>query len=188
MNAKLFVVAVAVVLLVSCVSVPDKIDESFDLFGREHLYEKNIWSFSGRMSVAGENDAFTADIDWKHQFKEEVIKLSGAFGLGRTRLFLTKNSVEIYLDGKQVRHVGNVDDILSAELGIAVPVSALKYWVLGITDPGADYKEVARGFVQHGWKVTYLQMRANGNYELPRKIRVEQGRVKLKLIIGRWKI
>ena len=188
MNVKLFVVVVVAMLLASCASVPDKIDDSFDLFGRGHLYKKKAWSFSGRMSVTGENDVVTANIDWKHQFKKEVINLSGSFGLGRTRLILTENSVEIYLDGNRVRHVGNVDDILSAELGIAVPVSALKYWVLGITDPGTDYEEVVRGFVQHGWRVSYLQMQANGDYELPRKISVEQGRTKLKLIIDNWKI
>jgi outer membrane lipoprotein LolB len=188
MNVKLFVVAVATMLLASCVSVPDKIDDSFDLFGRGHLYKKKVWSFSGRMSVTGENDAVTANIDWKHQFKEETIKLSGSFGLGQARLILTENSVEIYLDGKRVRHVGNVGSILSAELGIAVPVSALKYWALGITDPGADYEVGVRGFVQHGWRVSYLQMQANGDYELPRKISVEQGRTKLKLIIDNWKI
>ena len=188
MDVKLFAVAAVAILLTSCASVPDKIDDSFDLFGREHLYEKKAWSFSGRMSITGENNTVTANIDWKHRLKEETINLSGSFGLGRTRLILTENSVEINLNGKRVRHVGNADEILSTELGIAVPVSALKYWVLGITDPSADYEEVARGFVQHGWRVTYLQMLTNGDYELPRKIRVEQGRAKLKLIVSSWKI
>jgi len=174
------------VLLSSCASTPDKIDGSFDLLSRDYLYEKKTWFFSGRMSVADEKNAVSASIEWDHLNSEDNIYMSGPFGQGRTKVVLTEDTVKIDLAGKQASYVGNVDDIVAAELGISIPISALKYWVLGVTEPKSEYKKLRNGFVQHGWNVIYLQMQAEG--ELPRKMRVEQGNAKLKLIFNHWGI
>ncbi len=188
MICRYIIVMMALFLLVSCANMPDKKEGSFNLSARKHLYEKEVWFFSGRMSLTDKNHSISANVEWEHEPKEDVINLSGSFGLGRVRVVLAGRSVEINMDGRQEKYIGNVDDILSSELGIVVPVSALKYWVLGVADPNAVYKDEGRGFVQHGWRVSYLQMQANGDYELPRKIKAEQGGAKLKLIVSHWDI
>ncbi len=158
----------------------------FDLLGRQALYKKETWSFSGRMSVIDKNHAFSAHVEWEHQSQKEKIKLSGPFGLGRTDIILGKQGVVFSSAGKPVRYVGDVDDIVSKELGVRVPISALKYWVLGVTDPETGYTEKHDGFVQHGWRITYLQMVGKGFYQLPQKIVIKQGEAKLKLIVNHW--
>lgn len=175
-------------LLASCASIPDKKDDIVDLSGREYLQEMKNWSLSGRVSVIDKKNATSAMLQWQHQDKKDSIKLSGLFGLGRTEIILAENSVQIKSAGELVKYFGNIDDVVSSELGIAIPVSALKYWVLGVPDPMASYKKMSGGFMQRDWRVRYLQMQKNGGYSMPRKIRVEQGESKLKLIINQWNI
>lgn len=183
---KFFVVIVIAAVLSSCSSIPEKLDSTFNLGLREHLYKEDAWLFSGRLSVVDEKLAVSASIEWKHRNKKEEIEFSGPFNLGRTRVVLTETGVKIDSGGKQVEYVGSVDDVVSTELGIVVPVSALKYWVLGVTDPESEYTRVTGGFVQHGWRIRYLKMQNNGAYDLPKKIRIESGESRLKLIIDHW--
>lgn len=188
MHVRFFVVMATTILLASCASIPDKIERPFNLLERQSLYEEKAWFFSGRMSVIDENHAVSANIEWQHQHQQEKIKLSGPFGLGRTGVVWTESGVEIDIAGEQKKYVGDVDEIVSSELGITVPVSALKFWVLGVTDPDVNFIEKEDGFIQHGWRVTYLQMQLSDRYELPRKITVKKGKAKLKLIVNYWKM
>ena len=188
MIIKLVCVLMAVFLLSSCASLPDKVEKPFDLQGRGLLYEQADWSFAGRMSVTDEVNAVSASIEWSHQNKQDNIRLSGPFGQGRTRIVLTEAAVEVEQAGESIRYLGDVDEIVSNQVGVELPASSLKYWVLGLTEPGIDYVEFELGFMQRGWKVTYLEMQFNGYFELPRKIKVERGKARLKLIINQWNI
>jgi len=176
------------VLLASCASIPDKVDEVYELDGRHYLQEIEYWGLSGRVSVIDKKEAASATLQWRHENKRDSIKLSGLFGLGRTEISLAEKSVEIKSAGKLKKYLGNVDDVVALELGISIPVSALKYWVLGVPDPKERYKEMAGGFVQRDWRVRYLQMQNKKGYLMPRKMRVELGEAKLKIIINQWDI
>jgi len=175
-------------LLASCASVPGKVDEVFKMDGRVYLQAVRYWGLSGRVSVINKRNAASATLQWQHRDKKDHIKLSGLFGLGRTEINLAENLVEIKSAGKQNAYSGNVDDVVASELGIAIPISSLKYWVLGVPDPMMTYQKIAEGFVQQDWRVSYLQMQNDEGYTMPRKIRVEQGEARLKLIINQWDI
>lgn len=186
MRVRLFSIVVLVLQLASCASVPDKMSSGFEMNGRDDLYEKTGWSFLGRIAITDQNNALSANISWAHFYNRDEIELAGMFGMGRTKINLSRGRVEIDSAGEPDVQFGNVDDIVSSRLGVKVPVSSLKYWVLGLVDPDADYMPQDSGFDQHGWKVRYLQMQLNGKENLPRKIRLEQGAAKLKLIVNQW--
>ena len=79
-----------------------------------------------------------------------------------------------------------VEEFIQKQLGVFVPVRALRFWVLGLINPASPYSEKGDGFRQSNWDVHYLQMQNVGTEWLPRKIGVEQGESKLKLIIDQW--
>ena len=172
--------------LVSCADVPVKSTTPFQLSGRDHLYSKASWSFTGRMSITDENDSFSASIAWKHQDQQDELELAGLFGQGRTLVELTDDGVVIDNGDERIQYSGNVDELVSRQVGVDIPVSALKYWVLGLVEPEVEYGVLEKGFVQSGWNVSYQQMQVVGQNVMPRKIRVEQEDVKLKLIINHW--
>jgi outer membrane lipoprotein LolB len=67
-----------------------------------------------------------------------------------------------------------------------VPVTSLRYWVLGLPEPDLGFEETDKGFRQSGWTIAFQAMQRVGQLLLPRKMSVANDRVKLKLIINQW--
>ena len=181
-------VLILIALLVSCADVPVKSTSPFQLSERDYLYDTASWSFAGRMAVSDENDSFSASISWNHQNCQDKLELAGLFGQGRTLIELTDDGVVIDYGDERLQYFGNADELVSKQVGVDIPVTSLKYWVLGLVQPDVEYGMLENGFVQSGWNVRYLQMQVIGQNDMPRKIRVEQGDVKLKLIINQWNL
>lgn len=188
MTIRVGFVVLMLALLVSCADLPKKQEKIFDLNNQSELYGKEVWSFEGRLAVVAEKDSFSATIKWLHAKDEDTIELSGPFGQGRT--IIRFNAYQVYLDdGGEVRqYYGDVDKLVSEQLGVKVPVSALKFWLLGLVKPGDDYVERDKGFIQLEWLIHYPQMQQVGLLDMPRKIRVTKQKTKLKLIIDQWSI
>lgn len=178
-------------LLVSCANIAVKPESPFQLQGRDYLYDKKQWFFSGRLAVSNEQESLSLSINWSHLNTEDKIELSGPFGQGRTLVRINENTVDIDYGDKQIQLIGNVDDLVSKNSGVQVPVSALKYWVLGLIKPGASFVVDEKGFFQLGWHVQYIQMQWIGNDKLPKKIKIERsgaGSEQLKLIVDGWEL
>lgn len=176
-------------VLVSCARTPVKPMPSFRLQSREYLYEKKTWSFSGRIALTNEKESLSLSINWKHRNKQDSIELSGPFGQGRTILKLSEEELIIDDGEKPLKFVGNVDEQIARYVGLNIPISALKYWVLGLVKQGTPFVNEKEGFSQFEWRIKYQQMQFFGGDELPKKIKVErikQGNEKLKLIIDHW--
>jgi outer membrane lipoprotein LolB len=178
-------------LLVSCADVAVKQTPHFQLLDRDYLYDKNKWSFSGRLAVSNEQESLSLSISWDHLNTEDKIEFSGPFGQGRTLVKIDDNTVDIDYGGKQIHLIGNVDDLVSKNTGVQVPVSALKYWVLGLMKPDTGFVVDEQGFFQLGWHVQYMQMQWVGNDKLPKKMKIERSGVggeRLKLIVDSWEL
>ncbi|KAF3980901.1 MAG: outer membrane lipoprotein LolB [Methylococcales symbiont of Hymedesmia sp. n. MRB-2018] len=174
--------------LISCTSLAIKENKPFDLVGRDYLYQKTEWSFAGRLAISDAVQSLTATIHWVHHHNHDDIELSGIFGMGRTFIELSDGQM-IVDDGEQkIKYLGKGDDSVAELLGVNVPIHALKFWVRGLTFPEKDYLGIKNGFLQNEWQVRYSQMQTIGQHELPRKIRVENKKVKLKLIVNQWQM
>ncbi|MCK4841334.1 MAG: outer membrane lipoprotein LolB [Methylococcales bacterium] len=186
MPFRFFVICLLAGLLGACAEKKLKPDLQFQLQGRDYLYTKNNWSFVGRVAISDKNNSLSASINWQHQKEQDNIELAGPFGQGRTLIMLADEGVVIDYGDKRLEYMGDKDQIVSMHLGVRVPVSALRYWVLGLVAPNNEYRDQEQGFEQAGWLVKYQQMQNVGQYILPRKIRVEQGNSRVKLIINQW--
>jgi len=185
---RFFCIGLAILQLTACSIFPDKIAGEFKLDKGNELYRNKSWTFWGRIAITDQKNALSADIVWAHDLNQESIELAGIFGMGRTKINLSRQRVMIDSAGKEEVSYGDVNDIVSSKLGVTVPVAALQYWVLGLVAPSESYIRQESGFEQYGWRVRYQQMQQQSNKSLPRKIRLEKGGSLLKLIINQWKI
>jgi len=176
------------VSLLSCARVPVKQTVIFQLEGRDDLYEKVAWVFSGRFALSGQKESVSASIKWVHTHQQDEIELSGLFGQGRTIIYMLDGSITIDEGDKKVQYFGEVDALLAKHLGVELPVSALKYWVLGLVSPDVSYILLENGFLQSKWRIKYQSMQRVGRYELPKKMKVESDSAQLKLIVNQWDI
>lgn len=183
------VLSVYVLLLLSaCSTLPVDRLKPYSKADKLHLYSKSHWSFEGRLSLTAQKDSWSANIDWEHNTDKEQIKLSGPLGQGATVIRLTNEGVVIDRGGGRIQSSAHPEQFINQQLGLFVPVNSLRYWVLGLPEPSHNAVEIADGFNQLGWLVSYLQMQSVGNESLPRKITVLNDKVKLKLIIDQWNL
>lgn len=173
-------------MIVSCSRAPVKSVDSFQLMRRDYLYDQTEWRFSGRIALSNTKESLSATINWQHSEGLDNIELSGPFGQGRMIITLSENRMVVDSGDQVQEYEGEVDDLVSQQLGMETPVTALKYWVIGLVSPDKEYTLLDGGFFQSGWKVKYLQMQLKAGHQLPRKIRIEEGGSRLKLVIIDW--
>ena len=174
--------------LIACSSTPIISSDSYQRRSRSHLYELKQWQFQGRLALQAENDSWTANLDWQHQFDKDELKLSGPLGVGAVLINLDSKGIRVDTGNGKPEYSQDPDKFLYEKLGHFVPVSALKYWVLGLADPHLAVVDFDNGFQQAGWRVEFKQMQSSESELMPRKLLLTDGASKLKLIIKQWQI
>lgn len=153
---------------------------------QSELYDLQQWAFEGRIAITGKNDAWSANINWEHSPSEDLIKLSGPLGQGGAVIQLNANGVTIDQGGGDVKSSADVENFINQQVGLAVPVNSLRYWVIGVPEKSQSVIAIDKGFEQVGWKNQYKTMQSIGSYVLPRNMTVTNETVKLKLFIDLW--
>jgi len=177
---------VLLVFLTSCASVPEKQEEKYQLARMLHLQNQSDWSFEGRLALTDEKDSVTANISWKHRVAADLIELSGPLAQGKIAISITADKV-VLDDGETPKEFdGSADLVFSSQLGVDVPIAALRFWVLGVSEPGQPFVERTDGFEQYGWQIKYNSLQQVNTEWMPKKIQAEKDKTKIKLIVDQW--
>ena len=150
------------------------------------------WRLQGRIGVRGGRDSWHGHLRWEHGRDFERLVLSGPFGQGGAVIEARPGWIRLrYPDGKTLEST-TPDRLLRQVLGVAVPLAALRYWVLGLSAPGpvSAERDVAgrlRRLRQDGWEVEYQAYGVVGAGALPTKLRLRgPGGIRLTLLIDEW--
>ncbi len=181
---------VSVLLLSACSMVTTTPDLAYqsNVNAQNNLYDLRHWSFEGRIAIVTKNDVEQANISWSHLPSEEVIKLSGPLGQGAVLIQLNTEGVTIDRGGGDVKTSADPEALINQEIGLFVPVTSLRYWVVGVPEKSQEATKIENGFEQMGWRNQYKAMQSVKNYILPRNMTVANETVKLKLFIDQWSI
>lgn len=153
---------------------------------QRYLSTLTNWSFQGRLAIKNKTKSWPATINWQHSLGLDIIKLGGFLG-GEVLIKITASAVIIDQGGGHLEYLHSPDQLLEKKLGILISIDALKYWVIGLTQPEASFEAIAKGFTQSGWSVVYELMDVDGEL-LPRKMQASKGKAHLKLIFDQWHI
>jgi outer membrane lipoprotein LolB len=172
----------------ACSVTPEKPLQDFQLTSRQHLQQLQDWAFEGRLAVVDENDSVSLSIVWRHGQDRDDIELAGPLAQGRTKISVSPGQVTIDDGESRNVYLGEPEQVFAEQLGVDMPVGALKFWVLGVNEPKYSYAEQPGGFSQSGWLVIYREMQKANSEVLPKKITAEKDKAKIKLIIDQWEI
>jgi outer membrane lipoprotein LolB len=152
------------------------------------------WTASGRLAMAANGEGGSGSFTWDQQLDATTLSVRGPLGAGAFQVnsagdgFRITDSSGHELDPEQAR------DVLRARLGGELPWSELRYWMLGVPSP-AEPAQVAesdhaplRTIEQAGWTVGYDAFEMNAGLALPRRFTVQQGGVRLKVIVDDWRL
>jgi len=185
MGLRGFVVIVGLVLS-GCAGLPQKPLQTYRWANQQHLQQLQHWVLEGRLAIVTPKDSLSVSMLWQHAAAGDDIELSGPLAQGKIKLSLRPGHITID-DGEAVQvYQGDVDEVVSSQLGLTLPLGSLVYWVLGIADPRVAVAEIDGGFVQSGWSLRMMEMQTVAGEQLPRKLQAEKAGVRLKLIADKW--
>lgn len=159
------------------------------------------WSMHARIGLRSQSRSGSATLLWDETPASRKLRLLGPLGGGTIHLQQDNSGVTLQ-DSKGKRwQAENAAELIYQVTGWQIPVSALRWWVLGLTEPGSDAEyslDESQHLVsvrQQGWQVTLGQYNQFGEYQLPTNIVLEnesgpedEQYVRARLIIKDWKL
>lgn len=152
------------------------------------LEHAGTWQLDGRAAAALGQQGWQASLDWRQTGSVSEVHLAGPFGVGA--LALTLSPAGMALNGAPPSPA--VAAQLEARLGFELPLRNLRFWLLGIPNPGAPFKiarnaqDRAQHLSQDGWSIDYDQYRPQGGDELPARIVLSRADARVRIAVDRW--
>jgi outer membrane lipoprotein LolB len=164
---------------------------------RAALENLDRYGLQGRVAVAANGQGFSASLRYAQKTQRANLALDGPLGIGGLRVEIEGERLEIAtsrgekFDGQAARAE------LERRLGFALPLTDLRWWLLGVPAPGEvsivadDASGEIREFTQNGWRVS-IDSRAPGlGFALPRRLTAQRidlagEGARLRLLVERW--
>lgn len=129
---------------------------------------------------------------WNQSQQVSELRLKGALGVGGVHVRSDGQSVQIDTSKGESFSDDDAGPALERTIGVALPLASLRYWLLGVPAPGSEAQEEvdAEGRLttlkQEGWSASYDRYEYREGVWLPGRVRLENGPVRVKVIVDRW--
>lgn len=186
--------ALCALLLGGCAAMP-KLDHAARADANwerraEALSHIDAFSLQARVASGGLLGV-SGDLDWRQQGEAFELRFSGPFGVGALEIAGTVDAVRISTR-KQTYRTDDPDEFLRRKLGWNLPVSGLRYWVLGLPSPHSDADLVldlaghAEQLTQDGWTLRYDSYETISGVSLPKRFELRGERTRFKVVVDQW--
>lgn len=152
-----------------------------------------------RIGLQSKDRSGSASLIWEEAPERRNLRLLGPLGGGLILLKQDENGVTIKDSTGKVRYSPDPVELIYRVTGWQIPVSGLRWWLLGLVEPGSKAKATVdtehrlATVQQAGWKVSLAKYSRFGEYELPTSIVVEtmadredERYVRVKVIVKDW--
>jgi outer membrane lipoprotein LolB len=185
---RLFMAVCCLIVLSACVTRAPLQSASEWAVRAQALQHAKSWAMQGRAAVAAGAQGWQATLDWRQRGASCELHLAGPLGIGEQ--VITRTPAGISLNG-----AAPSDSALSQlqeRLGFALPIDDLRFWLLGVPDPGSAFEltrndqDRAQRLDQSDWRIDYDRYTALGGDVLPSRIVLTRGDVRVRIIADHW--
>ena len=188
-------VLASLLLVAGCTTTPDAIDlPELGSWEDRNAILGGIrdWQFRGRIAVKAGDEGFNGKFNWTQDGDAFDASVGGPLGVGTVRIEGDGRSVTLTdKDGVETR-LDDVERDLRWRYGWTIPVESLRYWALGIPDPGSpgvtevdDAGRLAR-LEQSDWIVQISRYQEAGGQSMPRILTATSRDTRVRMVIDRW--
>ena len=183
-------------LLVACSPtpprpLPDIAPEQSWQLRQQMLRQLTHWQLSGRLAVQNDHEAWHMSLKWQQRQDRYSLNIIAPLGQGSMRLHGDATQVMLLTEDGKVINSSTPELLLYRQLGWKIPVSALRYWILGLPAPG-DYLPTIDEYgrlshlQQDDWEIEFIDYQPQLGVDLPRKVFINNHHAAVKLIISSW--
>jgi len=175
----------------------DSLAQSLWTLQQASAAEVTQWNLYARAALRLEGEFYNIGIRWqRHDDGRFLMLLEAPFGQGVLRIdALGPGEFRLRLPDGQLFVNNTVEALMEDVVGWSLPFSGLDYWVRGLPSPDADYRHRlnsagrAQSIRQDGWDIAYLDYFTEVDEPpLPRRLKLSNDTVSLKLVIERWQL
>jgi outer membrane lipoprotein LolB len=163
---------------------------------RSILGAQQAWALEGKLAVTADGEGWFAGLNWLQSGEHFQIDLMDSFGRIVARIKRDDDGVALTRRDGTIVTAATPESLMQEVYGWVLPISGLRYWVLGMPEPGTDpegdserrldaYGRLA-ALKQAGWSVDYEDYTDLEPVALPDKITVTGHDLRLKLIVDTW--
>jgi outer membrane lipoprotein LolB len=151
-----------------------------------------VWTLEGRMGVQTRDRGWQARLRWVQRGEDFHVRLSGPLGSGTADIRMSDGSLRLRDSRGGERSGAQIDAWARETFGEPLPVEALSFWLLGLPRPGRPARidegadGLPDGLFQAGWDVRFEEWARLGGRTLPRRLSLERGGVRVRLVVHRW--
>lgn len=153
-----------------------------------NLQQAQSWQLEGRAAVAVGTQGWQATMNWQQRGQASEVHLAGPFGVGAVAISRTPEGLS--LNGAPPSDAVLMQ--LQRRLGFDLPLEHLRYWLLGVPDPGTTFEVVrneqdrAQQLTQAGWTIDYDRYLPVDGELLPAHMVLNHEGVRVRIAVDHW--
>jgi len=183
-------------MLAGCVSTPHRpsapTTPSSWSERRSQLQQLPDFALTGRVAIAAGNEGFNARLQWQQREAQSEVALQGPLGVGGVHIRTDGGALSVTTTRGESLDSAAAHAELNSRLGFDPPLASLRYWLLGVPDPATQAMETLNpqgrlaGLGQDGWQIDYPAYTEAQGDQLPQRITLHHGDVRIRLIVDHW--
>lgn len=186
--------AALLAVLAGCRTLPPAppAGESWEL-RRPQLQSLEHFALRGRVAVAAGGEGFNASLRWTQEGNRSQVTLEGPLGVGGAQLTASGDDLTVVTARGERIESEAAHAELAARLGFDPPLSSLRYWILGVPNPGQPASESLdpaqqrlAALTQAGWHVEYQSYTSASGETLPARMTLQRDAVRVRLLVDDW--
>src|SRR6056297_1552561 len=161
---------------------------------REMLQEIEEFRMEGRLSLNTGRRGYSGTVSWEQNDDIVDFRFRGPFGFGGFRIHGDPEQLRVKTTAGDEFLLTDPEKEMNDRFGWSLPVHSMRYWILGVSDPGLPAAEVPdeagllESVEQAGWAVYYDSYGEAEGLVLPRRLDMERGDVRIRVMTDRWEI
>ncbi len=195
----LYTLLLTTLLTAACATKPVRKD---DAAGQGiALADIKNWEMRARIGLRSRAQNGSATIIWTETPEQQTLRILGPLGGGLVLLQMNASGITVR-DSKGALWQGqDASELIYRVSGWKIPVSALRWWMMGMIEPGSDARVThddggrLNSIKQDSWQVSLDKYRRFSSFELPSLIIMEtltepadEHYIRVKMIVKSWTV
>lgn len=151
------------------------------------------WTLRGRGAVSAAGRGWSGALHWRQRGPVMDLRFIAPLGAGTLRLTGTDEAMRVRGSDGTDFITADPATHLAATIGAPLPVAALRWWVLGVPEPGSGEHQVELDIAgrpttmrQAGWTVDYERYVELDSVPLASKVTAVNGDLRMRFMIEDW--
>ena len=161
---------------------------------RDTLRDIEEFRMEGRLALNTGRRGYSGTVSWEQNDDIVDFRFRGPFGFGGFRIHGDPEQLRVKTTAGDEFLLTDPEKEMNDRFGWSLPVHSMRSWILGVSDPGLPATEVPdeagllESVEQAGWAVYYDSYGEAEGLVLPRRLDMERGDVRIRVMTDRWEI